>query len=384
MAKGANTKTIFFWILMALNIIAGVPLLLAFFAGFTPPSFSRVIFCASIGFLYLLVANFVMIVAWFFINYRFALISVFLILLNINNIDRHFQFNATDVPEKVPGAIKVMSYNAQLFGLYTDSDMDKRRADNSKVMAYLREENPDIVCFQEYFWDKSESLNFHKTDTILTILGLDDNENYYYQYFPDTLRNAYYYGLAIFSRYRIVNTGVVPTDSSSNAIIFIDFKFRSDTIRLYNAHLASLHMNATDYETSRQVTNNEYTDPAFDKNAKRLLRKLTDASVKREKQVDSLRKHIDESPYPVIVCGDFNDTPASYCYNKVAHNLKDVFRESGHGFGYTYHGANMPHYRIDCILHDKKYISFGYTVGTQLKVSDHYPVHATISLQKRL
>ena len=279
MAKGANTKTIFFWILMALNIIAGVPLLLAFFAGFTPPSFSRVIFCASIGFLYLLVANFVMIVAWFFINYRFALISVFLILLNINNIDRHFQFNATDVPEKVPGAIKVMSYNAQLFGLYTDSDMDKRRADNSKVMAYLREENPDIVCFQEYFWDKSESLNFHTTDTILTILGLDDNENYYFQYFPDTLRNAYYYGLAIFSRYRIVNTGVVPTDSSSNAIIFIDFKFRSDTIRLYNAHLASLHMNATDYETSRQVTNNEYTDPAFDKNAKRLLRKLTDASV---------------------------------------------------------------------------------------------------------
>lgn len=378
MAQTSKFKSLFFWILLITNVVFAFPLLSAFFAGYLHPSFGHLAFFAGLGFRYILIANFVFLGLWLIFDYRFCLISAFLILLNVNTIDKHFQFHGREVPETAPNCVKVLTYNTQLFGLYKDADMVRRVSEKQQIMNFLKEEQPAIACFQEFFWDKGESLNFHTTDEVLAALNLEDSDEHYYQYFTDTTRGRYY-GLAIFSRYRIVNAEPVITDSSSNAIAFVDIKYRGDTIRVYNVHLTSLHMSADDYATSQQLT----TDPTLNQNTKRLLKKLSLAAQKRQKQVDILRANMDSCRYPIILCGDFNDTPASYSYNTIARTLKDSFRESGKGFGHTYHGKHLPQYRIDNILHDKRYLSFGHTVGTKLKVSDHYPVIATISLQKR-
>ena len=58
-----------------------------------------------------------------------------------------------------------------------------------------------------------------------------------------------------------------------------------------------------------------------------------------------------QSPYPVIVAGDFNDTPVSYAYRKIRKGLNDSFVNSGYGAGFTYKG-NYPPNRIDYILYD--------------------------------
>jgi endonuclease/exonuclease/phosphatase family metal-dependent hydrolase len=142
-------------------------------------------------------------------------------------------------------------------------------------------------------------------------------------------------------------------------------------------------MSATDYAISKQLTTNAGQNPTFEKDAKKLYHKVTDAAAIRQKQADSLRSHIDKCPYPVIVCGDFNDTPAGYCYNTIARHLEDAFRRSGKGSGATYHGNNMPKYRIDYILHSPCYLSYGYTVGKEMDISDHYPITTTISLLKK-
>lgn len=383
MKKTERFKKFTFWGMIALTILCGLPLLLTFFAGMVPPSVSKVVFLLTLGFKYVFVANVVIAVLWFFVDYRYALISVLLILLNTNTIDKYFQFQGSDVPEKLPNSIKIVSYNARLFGLYKDDDMDKRRGDKAIIMQFLKEERPDIVCFQEYFWDKSESLNFHTTDEVLSVLEMEENDEHYYQYFTDTAQGKFFYGLAIFSRYRILHAEPVITDYSSNAIIYIDIKYKGDTIRVYNAHLASLHLSVSDYATSQQLASNNPKDPMFQENTKRLLKKLTSAANRRQKQVDILRAHMDSCHYPIILCGDFNDPPSSYSYNRLAHSMKDSFRESGRGFGYTYQGDHMPHYRIDYILHDKRYHSFGHTVQTQIPVSDHFPILTTLSLQKK-
>ena len=207
--------------------------------------------------------------------------------------------------------------------------MDKRRQERNLIFQMFRREHPDILCLQEFFWDKSETLNFHTTDSVLSALELGDEPQYSYQYFTDTAQGKYYFGLAIFSKYRIVSAGPVVKDHSSNAIIYVDIKYRGDTIRVYNAHLTSNRMSAADYAVSRQITTNTYQDPAFDKNARKLYRKVADAAKIRQEQARLLRKHIDSSPYPVIVCGDFNDTPAGYCYNLISRKLRDSFRRSG-------------------------------------------------------
>lgn len=378
MALSPKFKSVVFWILLSVNILVAIPLFLSFFAGYLRPSYSSLTFFSGLAFLQVLAVNAVFVLVWLFFDYRYCLISLFLILLNVNTIDKNFQFHGREVPETAPNCVTVLSYNTQLFGLYKDDDMANRRAEKDQVIEFLRELKPAIACFQEYFWDKGESLNFHTTDEILSALDMEDSDEHYYQYFTDTTQGRYY-GLAIFSRYRIVNAGPVITDTSSNAIAYVDIRYREDTLRIYNAHLSSLHMSASDYEVSKQLT----SDPFLNKDTKRLLKKLTTSAKRRQKQVDILRAHMDSCHYPIILCGDFNDTPAGYCYNKLARSLKDSFRESGKGFCYTFHGSNMPNYRIDNILHDKRYLSFGHTVNTKLSVSDHYPVYTTISLQRR-
>ena len=88
-----------------------------------------------------------------------------------------------------------------------------------------------------------------------------------------------------------------------------------------------------------------------------ILRKLKSAFVKRAKQVDALHEYISKSPYPVILCGDFNDTPTSYTYHTVRGGLRDAFVDSGTGMSGTYAGK-LPSFRIDYILYDKKFKSF--------------------------
>lgn len=372
-------------VLLVLNIIVAFPLFLSLSAGFIPPNAAGWLIFCGIGFPYILAANFAFVIVWLFIKYPYCLISLILILLNINNIDKTYQFKGHEVPENCHNAVKVMSYNAHLFGLYKDDDMSSRIKDKNVILNYIRDEKPDILCFQEYFWDKSESLHFHTTDSILSILKFEDENTHCYQYFTDTARNKYMYGLAIFSKYNIVNAGPALDDGTANAIIYVDVKYKGDTLRIYNLHLTSLHFNQKDYTVGKQLINSEYSDPSFDKNAKKLFKKIALAAVHRRHQADSLRRHMDACPYPIIVCGDFNEPPTCYCYNKIAKHLKDSFRESGEGKGYTYVGNNMPHYRIDNILYDERFLSFGHTVGTDITVSDHFPISTTISvnLKKR-
>jgi endonuclease/exonuclease/phosphatase family metal-dependent hydrolase len=89
---------------------------------------------------------------------------------------------------------------------------------------------------------------------------------------------------------------------------------------------------------------------------------------------------IEQSPYPVIICGDFNDTPSSYTYHQLSEGLIDAFKESGNGIGHTYGGA-LPSFRIDYILHDERFKSTRFNT-IRSKFSDHYPITTSLKLQE--
>ena len=189
--------------------------------------------------------------------------------------------------------------------------------------------------------------------------------------------------MAIFSKYRIVDGGFVETsDSSSNKSMYVDIRFNSDTIRIYNIHLASMHLDSTDYETGKAIWAGSY-DSTFNNKAQMLSKKISMAYVLRQRQAKAVHAHISECPYPVILCGDFNDSPASFSYNKIMHGLRDAFRCSGKGTGTTYIGKDFPSYRIDYIAHNKQFNDFQYTVCRDLDVSDHYPIYTYISFVKK-
>jgi len=106
------------------------------------------------------------------------------------------------------------------------------------------------------------------------------------------------------------------------------------------------------------------------------------AFINRGQQADIVKKHINSSPFPVILCGDLNDTPSSYAYRKITSGLTDAFVESGRGFAVTYAGESFPSFRIDYIFHDEVFESRRFT-RHKISYSDHYPISCTLVMTKK-
>ena len=100
---------------------------------------------------------------------------------------------------------------------------------------------------------------------------------------------------------------------------------------------------------------------------------------KRAVQADLLKQLIAASPYPTLVCGDFNSLPSSYVYHTVkGDKLQDGFQTSGHGYMYTF--KYFKHLlRIDYILHSPELNSTDY-FSPDLNYSDHNPVVMRVKL----
>lgn len=377
--KSNRLKTLGKFLLFAVTFVSAVALLFSFLAKIFPPSFSSTIAYCGLLFPYLLILNFIVTVIWLVVDFTWALIPVIVILLNVNNIDKHFQLRGTEKPEVCANCLKVMSYNAKAFNIYDKN----QKSLNKQFIHFLQNEKPDILCIQEYSYDNSGKSGFSSTEEIINALNVKDNERTHKILLPYKNKLGYQFGMAIFSKYRIVGGGFVETsDSSSNKSMYVDIRFNSDTIRIYNIHLASMHLDSTDYETGKAIWAGSY-DSTFNNKAQKLSNKISMAYVLRQHQAKTVHEHISECPYPVILCGDFNDSPASFSYNKLMHGLKDAFRCSGKGTGTTYIGKDFPSYRIDYIAHDKQFNDFQYTVCKELTVSDHYPIYTYISIVKK-
>jgi len=375
-----SLRKLLIFLLFPANCIAAMGLLFVFFEQFFSPTWFYLGTFCGLGFVYILVINAVFVLLWLPLKYPYALISLSLILLNVGNIDKHFQLKETEKPSKCINCIKVMSYNVKLFGLYDTEDRKLRQKNKNIILQYINEEQPTIVCFQEYFYDKSGKLNFNTTDTLLSILKLKD-KNFHFEYFTAS-RDDFYYGFATFSKNKIIGKGIVEMPDSTVIATYIEFKHKNDTIRVYNCHLASVHFENEDYEIGKQLKINPINDPKWQKKVDVLYEKLKLAFEVRKEQAKVLKQHLKKCPHYVILCGDLNDSPASFTYNKIAGNLKDSFRESGKGMGRSYLGEIFPNFRIDYILHNKAYKSFGHTVGTDITISDHYPIYTWISLYR--
>lgn len=377
--KSNRLKTLGKFLLFAVTIVSAVALLFSFLAKIFPPSFSRTIAYCGLLFPYLLILNFIITAIWLVVDFTWALVPVAIILLNVNNIDKHFQLRGTEKPEVCTNCLKVMSYNAKAFNIYDKN----QRSLNKQFIHFLQNEKPDILCIQEYSYDNSGKSGFSSTEEIINALNVKDNERTHKILLPYKNKLGYQFGMAIFSKYRIVDGGFVETsDSSSNKSMYVDIRFNSDTIRIYNIHLASMHLDSTDYETGKAIWAGSY-DSTFNNKAQKLSNKISMAYVLRQHQAKTVHEHISGCPYPVILCGDFNDSPASFSYNKIMHSLKDAFRCSGKGTGTTYIGKDFPSYRIDYIAHDKQFNDFQYTVCRDLDISDHYPIYTYISIVKK-
>lgn len=349
--------------ILLLNHIAAVSLLIAYLAPYISPENFWIIAFFGLVYPYLVIINFLFIVYWALRLKEAAFYSFIIIISGWTQLNNYIQFNKPQNDSHSSNSIKVMSYNVKLFDLY---DWTHNTETSSKMFELMKKEQPDILCIQEFFTRDSTN-KFKNLDTLLTF----PKSQYKNIEYTTTMRKIDHWGIAIFSNYPIINNGKITfSENSNNICIYSDLLINKDTVRVYNVHLQSIKFEPVDYEFMDNFMNKEETEEL--EKSKHIIKRLKLAYIKRSKQTEIVSNHVKASPYPIIICGDFNDVAASYTYKTISDKLSDAFLESGSGFGRSY-AREFPSLRIDYILHSNIYKGSGFRT-IQKKLSDHYPI----------
>lgn len=299
-----------------------------------------------------------------FFSLKKSFIPILIFLLGIGPCRHSFHFSGSrNHFSEQERDLKILSQNVHLFGVY-NSDGKLTR---DSVLRLINDEQPDIACFQEFYNQDKESNSTIKDFTEAGLFG-----NYYVRPYSKVGKDGYF-GMITFSRFPIIAKGEVSNPVKSGkkiCAIWCDVVIKSDTVRIYNIHLQSIGFTSTEESLFDEKSKNQ---EELEYKSKSTVRKLKRAFLNRSMQVDALYNHIKDCPYPTFLVGDFNDTPVSYTYHKLRHNVNDAFLDSGPwGMGKTYNGP-FPSVRIDYILYPNMYDAAGFTV-LKKKYSDHFPI----------
>lgn len=256
--------------------------------------------------------------------------------------------------------IKILTYNTH------GTMIDKKIADKKTMLQYINQQGADIICLQEVL--------VYKDPKLLTLPALRDAmKEYPYTYYDFKQYNTKrQFGNVVFSRYPLINKRTIRYNSKSNISSQCDIVIGNDTLNLIINHLESYGLVRQDLQMD-SLSVEGITKSCFGQ-------KLRSANKLRREQAKIIKLAVKESPYPVIVVGDFNAIPLSYVYWKIKFGLRDCFLETslGHlGTTYIRKGVGV---RIDYILCSRKLHPIECEVDKQANFSDHFPLSATIGL----
>lgn len=324
------------------NMLTAFLLLISFILPYLPPKNFPTLSLLSLVVSLLIIVNIFFAIYWaiqfrrrFFVSFTVLLISYF--YFNV-----FYEVSSEGDASQYKNTLNVLSYNVRLFNAYEKNP----ETDASKIISeILTKENPDVVFVQEYY--KPNKIDFSAFP-------------YKYVHFKSEKAKL---GHAFFSKYPLVNTGAFDFEETYNNTLYADVVKGTDTIRIYNVHLQSLGI--IPRVSFLQDSDNE-----------KLRKRVSKAFEKQQGQVEAILEHKQKTKHPVIICGDFNNTPFSFSYRKLKDGMQDAFRERGNGLGTTFKFEKFP-MRIDYIFASEglDIISFDTMKKT---FSDHYAVRATV------
>jgi endonuclease/exonuclease/phosphatase family metal-dependent hydrolase len=359
-------------ILLLLTVLSAAGLMLSYLSVYVSPE--RVWFLSFFGLLFapLLLLNIVLLLLWAILRKWLLLVfPLTAVLLNLGFARTLVHLPPDKKSVAAETKLRLLSYNVNLFGLkrtYRDPST------YTQVANFINREKFDVTCLQEFYVHSSVQ---SERQLAKKISGLPYRSVHY-----SNTRSNSRFGLATFSRFPIVSHGNIAFSNTTNAAIFTDIALNAtDTVRIYNVHLQSVRFG--DRERDLLLSERFWYDNKKDHSS--VLRsasgKLKNAFRIRAQQVDTISRHIRQSPYTVIVCGDFNDTPVSYSYHTMRGNLRDGFMEAGRGLMSTFVSI-IPSLRIDYILYSDYFLA-NTCYCPNLSFSDHYPLVCRLAIRKK-
>lgn len=309
---------------------------------------------------------------WWFIKPKYSLIAIVTLLIGYKQLGVLFAFNAPSSFEekKQANVLRIADWNIRSF-VGVSSNKEKQRLSRTEIADALTRLNADVLCLQEFnhSFVKESGNNFSLFSSL-----------YPYHYFSKDFqrdKGNYASGCIIFSKHPILDTGKLKYPGKfSESLIYADIVKGSDTIRIYTTHLLSFRFNKTDYDGMGKIKEDPETLAA----SKSIIRKMKLAFTQRGLQADLAKAAIDKSPYPSVLCGDFNDVPNSYTYFTLKGTRKDAFLQKSLGIGRTYLSL-APTLRIDYILPDRSFDVLQFDMIDE-DLSDHLLLVTDLKLKK--
>jgi endonuclease/exonuclease/phosphatase family metal-dependent hydrolase len=356
------------------NIAVVFFFLLACLAPYLNPQKWWFISLLGLGFPFLLLVVIFFLVGWLIIKRKLALISAIALLIGFKSISVFYAFHrpGTFSYKKEPNSIRIVSWNVARF-VEMKRNNNKGSQKRLQMMELIRQQNADILCLQEFF-HSFDSTYYPNIDYIR------DNFKYPYWYYShDVDGDKHYTGSIILSRFPILDSGMIryPRPTLPDALMHADIKVNEDTIRVYTTHLQSLQFGKDDYERISRIKDAEDGMVA---DSRTIFSKVKWGIINRSLQANIIGQVLQDSPYPVLFCGDLNDVPNSYTYFKVKGDMQDAFLKKGFGIGRTF-SALSPTLRIDYIFADKNFMIRQFNRIVK-RYSDHYMLVSDIELKR--
>ena len=327
--------------------------LIAYTAPFVSPQTLSFVLFVGLAYPWLLLANVIFIFLWAASRMKYWWYSAVCVLLGWSYLSSIVGFNFfTKTP--TGQVLKVMTYNIG------GANVNAERL--LKLNDFLTTENSDIICVQEF---SSPNNIIYQMQRLMALSK--------YPYRATSTNNS----TLIVSKYPVIKKESLSFENSNggNGCTYADIQINDKVIRVYTVHLRSNVVSGLADDLAEHA---DYEKRATWSKMITMLRRVRIMAQYRAKESEKIAAHIATSPYPVMVCGDFNDIPVSYSYSVLSQNLKDTYRERGFGIGVTYNG-NIPALKIDHILADKKIAVFNCEI-VKVKYSDHFPIVSEIGL----
>ena len=349
-------KTILKNVFTGASVATAVMLVFVAYSDHIDPEQQPFLGCAGMVFPFFLLANLLILVGWLIINWRRAWIPLAAYLLAIPAIRVYFPINFHHEPPA--GSLKVISYNVDCYN-------EVKESPNSQVLIYnyLKQQNADIVCLQEDIVAVVDSLH-----SISLLYPYNDTVQL------GTVSSAVINAVGIHSRYPILRKEKILIPSQGNGAALFFLQIGNDTVCVVNFHLETTHLSNVDRKRYNDMISGDMDHEEAQAETRMIIGKLSSAMGKRARQADMLHEYIERnSRYPLIVCGDMNDTPISYVRRTIAQGLTDCFVESGSGLGFSYRKKGF-RFRIDNIFCSSHYKPYNCHIDDTVEASDHFPV----------
>lgn len=360
------------FLLISLNTAAALALILALLSSYISPLVFWELALFGLAFPYIVFINLIFLSIWIFKKSPWVLVSLIPIIAAIPDMRNTIRFGWKEdgLPVK-ESSIKILSFNVRLFDLYNWTNNRNTRTAIHELMA---REKPDVLCIQEFF--SSESRDFENIQSLRRLLTEAIGKEFdYHLKVHKTLNKDDIFGTITFTHLKMAEKEEMVFDSSSNnGFLRTDVEWNGDTLRIFNVHLQSIRFRKEDYTFIEHF--GEKPEEEELNGILKLVSRLKKAYIRRSGQTETLSGEISKTPHPIVLCGDFNDSPTSYTFHRIHSSLTDAFQHGGTGFGKTYVGS-FPSFRIDYIFHSDQLGSQQFrTIKEQW--SDHFPVTAII------